>query len=71
MVYEKKNDFLGKKRETLYRLVIEKAEKEIIETTLEQARGNQLLAARILGINRNTLRTKIRQLNIHLLKFKS
>lgn len=70
MVYDKKNDFLRKKRETLYRLVIEKAEKEIIEKTLQQSRGNQILAAHILGINRNTLRSKIRQLNIHLLKFK-
>jgi DNA-binding protein Fis len=31
---------------------------------LSQARGNQTLAAEMLGINRNTLRTKMHQLRI-------
>ncbi len=70
MIDKKENDSLKKKRETLYRVVIERAEKEIIESTLEQSQGNQILAAKILGINRNTLRSKIRHLNIPLLRFK-
>jgi two-component system nitrogen regulation response regulator GlnG len=70
MVRMNENHLLERKRETLYRVVIQKAEKEIIERTLEETRGNQILSARILGINRNTLRSKIRQLNIQLLKFK-
>jgi DNA-binding protein Fis len=67
-IYE--NNFLERKRETLYRSVIQKAEKELIERMLEATQGNQIVAARNLGINRNTIRAKIRQLNIQLLKFK-
>lgn len=64
------NNLLRTKRETLYRCVIQKAEKEIIESALRESCGNQLLAARILGINRNTLRSKVRQLKIPIVKFK-
>jgi len=70
MNYIGENNFLEKKRETLYRTVIQKAEKELIERMLCETRGNQIVAARNLGINRNTIRAKIRQLNIQLLKFK-
>ncbi|MGB0161168.1 MAG: helix-turn-helix domain-containing protein, partial [Candidatus Puniceispirillaceae bacterium] len=35
-----------------------------IVATLEVTRGNQLKAAEILGINRNTLRKRIRELGI-------
>ncbi|MEW6381230.1 MAG: helix-turn-helix domain-containing protein [bacterium] len=48
----------------LYRFVIEAAEKPLIEHVLMRVEGNQLRAARILGINRNTLRSKIRKLGI-------
>ncbi|MBU1726800.1 MAG: hypothetical protein KJ880_04140 [Candidatus Omnitrophica bacterium] len=49
---------------TLYRLVLEAIEKPLIEQVLEQVDGNQLKAAKILGINRNTMRAKIRKLGI-------
>lgn len=39
-------------------------EKALIERILESTGGNQLESARILGINRNTLRKKIRRLGI-------
>ena len=39
-------------------------EKPMIETVLGQAKGNQTLAAEMLGINRNTLRSKMQQLRI-------
>jgi len=48
----------------LYATVITEVEKPLIELVLERSRGNQLEAARILGINRNTLRKKIRLLGI-------
>jgi len=64
------NNFLQRKRETLYRAVIQKAEKELIERMLGETKGNQIVASKNLGINRNTIRAKIRQLNIQLLKFK-
>jgi len=48
----------------LYQRVIERVEKPLIELTLERTGGNQLRAAAILGINRNTLHKKISYLRI-------
>ncbi len=48
----------------LYQLVIESSEKAVISLALRRCKGNQSAAARLLGINRNTLRTKIEQLQI-------
>jgi two-component system nitrogen regulation response regulator GlnG len=50
--------------------VLEAIEKPLIEQTLERTEGNQLKAARILGINRNTMRAKIKKLGIDAEKFK-
>ncbi len=50
----------------LYEIVVQQVERPMIERALDWAKGNQLKAARVLGINRNTLRTKMRQLKIHL-----
>jgi two-component system nitrogen regulation response regulator GlnG len=54
--------------DNLYSLVIERIERPLIELTLKKTRGNQLKAAHILGINRNTLRKKISELRINLKK---
>ncbi len=43
-------------------------EKPLIEWVLAKTGGNQIKAADVLGINRNTLRTKIRQLGIEVRK---
>ena len=48
----------------VYKSLIDSLEKHLLVRLLEYTRGNQLRAARILGINRNTLRTKIRKLGI-------
>jgi DNA-binding protein Fis len=48
----------------LYSLILERVERPLIELTLEHTSGNQLQAAAILGINRNTLRKKITALKI-------
>jgi two-component system nitrogen regulation response regulator GlnG len=48
----------------LYDLILERIERPLIELTLERTGGNQLKAAAILGINRNTLHKKITQLKI-------
>lgn len=43
----------------LYRLVIEEVERPLLTTVLEHTRGNQTLAARLLGISRSTLRKRL------------
>ncbi|MFA5145886.1 MAG: helix-turn-helix domain-containing protein [Candidatus Omnitrophota bacterium] len=58
------------KNGVLYRSILEIIEKPLIEYTLERTEGNQLKAARILGINRNTMRSKIKRLNIDVDRWK-
>ncbi len=62
--------FLTLEKGEVYRHVIGVAEKALIEKALERSYGNQIIAAKILGINRNTLRTKIRRLHIDVGSFK-
>jgi two-component system, NtrC family, nitrogen regulation response regulator GlnG len=52
----------------IYDRVLEQVERPLIRFTLEKTRGNQVRAADILGINRNTLRKKINELGIQLKK---
>jgi len=51
----------GHQPNALYELVIGEVEKPLLRTVLDYAEGNQSLAADILGINRGTLRKKLRQ----------
>lgn len=48
----------------LYATVINQVERPLLEVVLHQVGGNQVKAAKILGINRNTLRKKISCLGI-------
>ncbi|HYL32333.1 MAG TPA: nitrogen regulation protein NR(I) [Stellaceae bacterium] len=48
----------------LYDRVLREIERPLIQLTLGATRGNQLRAAELLGLNRNTLRKKIRELEI-------
>lgn len=48
----------------LYQRVLEEMEYPLILATLTATRGNQIRAAELLGLNRNTLRKKIRELGI-------
>ncbi len=43
----------------LHKLILEQVEKPLIELSLKQNRGNQVKTAKLLGINRNTLKKKI------------
>ncbi len=52
----------------LYDRVLKEVERPLISQSLAATRGNQLRAAKLLGLNRNTLRKKIRELNIPVLR---
>lgn len=56
--------FLHQEEGNLYRFILRAVEKPLIESALERTEGNQLKAAKLLGINRNTLRSKMRKLRI-------
>jgi Fis family transcriptional regulator, factor for inversion stimulation protein len=55
----------GHQPEELYDLVIGEVEKPLLRAVLEYTGGNQSLAASILGINRGTLRKKLRHHGLH------
>lgn len=50
----------------LYNMVLYQMERPLLRIILEKTGGNQLQAANILGINRNTLRKKMTTLSIDL-----
>ncbi len=58
------NDLDGEKPHPIYDMVIRSVEKPLIELVMEHAKGNQTRAAELLGINRNTLRNKMKQYQI-------
>ncbi len=48
----------------LYQQIIHEVERPLLISTLRFTQGNQIKAAQILGLNRNTLRKKIRELKL-------
>jgi Fis family transcriptional regulator len=54
------HDLNGERPDDLYDLVIGEVERPLLEAVMRHARNNQSDAARMLGINRNTLRTKLK-----------
>jgi two-component system, NtrC family, nitrogen regulation response regulator GlnG len=52
----------------LYDRVLREIERPLISATLGATRGNQIKAAHLLGLNRNTLRKKIRELDIPVVR---
>lgn len=50
----------------LYDMVIPEVEKSLILMVMRETRGNQVRAAQLLGINRNTLRSKIKKLKLKI-----
>ena len=69
-VVELEDSLYDLKKGVLFKSVLEVIEKPIIERVLERTEGNQYKAARILGINRNTIRAKIKKLGIDPDKYK-
>jgi two-component system nitrogen regulation response regulator GlnG len=52
----------------LYERVLREVEVPLIELSLQATRGNQIKTAELLGLNRNTLRKKIRDLEIDVVR---
>ena len=52
----------------LYERIVNEIERPLISISLAAVRGNQVRAAEMLGLNRNTLRKKIRELDIEVIK---
>jgi two-component system nitrogen regulation response regulator GlnG len=48
----------------LYDMIVRLVEKSLIKMILQETEGNQTQAAALLGINRNTLRRKLKELDI-------
>jgi two-component system nitrogen regulation response regulator GlnG len=54
----------GEEPRGLYQKLVAEIERPLIEQAMRRAEGNQVRAARILGLNRNTLRKKLVDLGI-------
>ena len=52
----------------LYDRVLHEVERPLIRLSLSATKGNQIKAAQLLGLNRNTLRKKIRELDIQVVR---
>ena len=52
----------------LYNRILKELERPLLAITLDATQGNQLRAADLLGLNRNTLRKKLRELDIPIIK---
>ena len=48
--------------------MLREVERPLIARALGATRGNQVQAARLLGLNRNTLRKKIRELGVDVVR---
>lgn len=51
----------GEQPSDMYALFLPELERPLLEATLRYTRGNQSKTAQILGLNRGTLRTKMKQ----------
>jgi Fis family transcriptional regulator len=54
----------GHKPANIYKLVLGEVEPPLLASVMEYAKGNQTLASEILGINRATLRKKLKQYRV-------
>ena len=55
----------GTQPHDMYDLVLRQVEQPMLEAILEHTKGNQSKAAEYLGLNRGTLRKKLRKYNLH------
>ena len=64
-IIELEESLYNERKGRLYQSLLEAMEKPLFEHILARSEGNQFKAAKILGINRNTIRAKIRKLGIN------
>ena len=55
----------GHKPAEIYRLVMGEVEAPLLRSVMDYSQGNQTLASEILGINRATLRKKLKQYRLN------
>lgn len=58
-------DLDGHEPAHLYQLVLQEIERPLLESVMEYTRGNQSKASIVLGLNRGTLRKKLKQYSIN------
>ena len=58
------NDLDGHEPAHLYQLVLQEIERPLLETVMKYTKGNQSKASIVLGLNRGTLRKKLKQYDI-------
>jgi len=58
------NDLDGDEPTAIYEMVINTVEKPLLLYIMNKTEGNQSKAAKMLGLNRNTLRKKLKQYNL-------
>lgn len=59
------DDLNGEEASGMYRMVIDEVEKTLLQEVMNHAERNQSKAARLLGIDRNTLRKKLLLHGLH------
>lgn len=59
------NDLDGHPPADLYQMVLQEIEQPLLESVLHYTRGNQSKAAVVLGLNRGTLRKKLKQYDLN------
>ncbi|RSN83327.1 helix-turn-helix domain-containing protein [Acinetobacter baumannii] len=60
LTIEHLNHVLETEKDNAYNVVMELVEKPLLDLTLTHTRGNQTKAAELLGLNRGTLRKKLK-----------
>ncbi len=65
IVYDLVNRFLtenkGRNITDLYDMILQEVEPPLLQAVMEKKRGNQLQAAKLLGISRGTIRKKLQR----------
>ena len=59
------HDLNGEKTTNVYDMVMAEVERPLLEIVMRHVRSNQCRAAELLGINRNTLRKKLKHYKLN------